>query len=167
MTFDAHMHLAESAPAHYPATMSDIEKLLEHQESHGFTASAVYTPMLISRTLKAGDDPFTAVRRYNAFLAELQARFPGKIAPAAISYPFGGDRAAKELHEDIKAYGFKAVMVNPYLTGRWLDQAPEAEPVLAAVEELDIPLIVHPEGLAVCFQQRDCRLWSCASDDFP
>ena len=143
--FDAHMHLAESAPAHYPRTMSDVEAILDHQQSHGFEGSALYTPMLVSRTLKAGDDPFTAVRRYNEHLGKIQARFPNRITANAITYPFGGERAARDLQEDVRNHGFKGVMVNPYLAGQWLDQAPEAEPVLSAVEELGVPLIVHPE----------------------
>ena len=143
--FDAHMHLAESAPPHYPRTMSDAQTIVDHQQSHGFEASALYSPMLVSRTLKAGDDPFVAVRRYNAHLGEIQARFPDRIAAAGISYPFGGEQAARDVQEDVRAHGFKSVMVNPYLAGQWLDQAPEAEPFLSAMEELGIPLIVHPE----------------------
>ena len=49
--FDAHMHLAASAPSHYPRTMSDAQAIVDHQQSHGFEASALYSPNGGHRTL--------------------------------------------------------------------------------------------------------------------
>jgi aminocarboxymuconate-semialdehyde decarboxylase len=143
--FDAHTHLLLTGPPHYPAAMRSVESLLEQQREHGISRSLVYSPMEIQRAFRASEDPAAYAARYNAFISEIQQQYQGEIAGAGIVYPFAGDASAREAERVVRELGLRGVMVNPYMRGAWLDQDPRAEPMLAAVEALGVPLILHPE----------------------
>jgi predicted TIM-barrel fold metal-dependent hydrolase len=142
---DAHTHLSLSAPEHYPAAMHRIEAMLELQRSHGISRSVMYSPMVISHALKAGRDPLAAARAYNEHIARTQDQHPDEVVGVGIVYPFGEDASAREAERAIRELGLNGLMANPYLQGDWLDQDIRVEPLFQAVQELGVPLIVHPE----------------------
>jgi len=143
--FDAHTHLLLTGPPHYPLAMRDVEALLDQQRMHGITRSIVYSPMEIQRAFRASDDPAAYASRYNTFIAETQQQHGDEIVGAGIVYPFAGDASAYEAERAVRELGLRGLMVNPYMRGAWLDQDGRAEPFLAAVESLGVPLILHPE----------------------
>jgi len=142
---DAHTHLLLTGPPHYPPAMRDAEALLEQQAAHGIARSIVYSPMEIQRAFRAGDDPHVYTSRYNDFIARAQAQHSDWLTGVGLVYPFAGDVSGREAERIVKELGLNGVMVNPYMRGAWLDQDPRAEPLLAAVEALGVPLILHPE----------------------
>ncbi|MEA2638996.1 MAG: aminocarboxymuconate-semialdehyde decarboxylase [Chloroflexota bacterium] len=143
--FDAHTHLLITAPAHYPPPMHAVDQLLALQRSHGVVRSAVYSPMEVNRAFARGEEPLSICVRYNDFIARVQEQHPDEVVGVGIVYPYAGDASAREAERAVRDLGLRGVMVNPYLRGSWLDQDPAAEPLLAAMEALGAPLIVHPE----------------------
>jgi uncharacterized protein len=53
------------------------------------------------------------------------------------------DASAKELVRSVKELGFVGAMVHGTTEGRFLDHA-SFDPILAAAEELDVPIYIHP-----------------------
>lgn len=143
--FDVHTHFFPGAPSYYPPAMREVEALLELQRQHGIGRSAIYSPMTISRALEAGQEPLEAARGYNGFVAELAASHPEEVVGVGIAFPFAGEASARVAEEAVCQLGLRGIMVNPWLDGQWLDQSSQAEPLLDAVAELGVPLIVHPE----------------------
>lgn len=144
-TFDAHTHLLLTSPPHYPLAMRDVDVLLEQQRAHGIARSIVYSPMEIQRAMRAGDDPHGYATRYNEFIAGVQEKRGDEIVGVGVIYPFAGNVSARAAERAVRELGLRGVMVNPYMRGAWLDQDERAEPLLAAVEALGVPLILHPE----------------------
>jgi aminocarboxymuconate-semialdehyde decarboxylase len=142
---DAHTHLSLRAPDYYPRPMHHVEALLELQRSHGIGCSAVYSPMVVSQALQAGRDPLEASRQYNEHIARTRDEHRDEVVGVGIIYPFAGDESAREAERAIKQLALSGVMANPYLQGNWLDQDQRAEPLFQALQEVDAPLIVHPE----------------------
>jgi predicted TIM-barrel fold metal-dependent hydrolase len=142
---DAHTHLLLTGPPHYPMAMRDVAALLEQQRSHSISRSIVYSPMEIQRAFRASEDPHAYTRRYNDFIATIQDRHAGEITGVGLVYPFAADESAREAQRIVEELGLHGVMVNPYMRGAWLDQDPRADALLAAVEALGVPLILHPE----------------------
>ena len=143
--FDSHTHLLLTGPPHYPPAMRNLDALLEQQRSFGISRSVVYSPMEIQRAFRASEDPGAFASRYNEFISKVQEQHDDEVVGVGIVYPFEGDKSAREAERVIKDLGLRGVMVNPFMRGAWLDQDERAEPVLAAVESLGVPLIVHPE----------------------
>jgi aminocarboxymuconate-semialdehyde decarboxylase len=125
--------------------MRNAEALLEQQQSHGISRSIVYSPMEIQRAFRSGEDPHGFAARYNDWIASAQDRYSDWLTGVGLVYPFSGDTSAREAVRIVRELRLRAVMVNPYMRGAWLDQDPRAEPLLAAMEELGVPLILHPE----------------------
>jgi aminocarboxymuconate-semialdehyde decarboxylase len=125
--------------------MRDLDALLEQQRSFNIARSVVYSPMEIQRAFRASEDPFIYARKYNEFISQVQERHGDEVTGVGIAYPFQGDESAREAERIVKELGLKGVMVNPFMRGAWLDQDERAEPLLAAMEELGVPLILHPE----------------------
>lgn len=143
--FDAHTHLLLTGPPHYPLAMRDTDALLKQQRSFDIRRSIVYSPMEIQRAFRASEDPSAFAGRYNEFISEVQTQHPDEVVGVGIVYPFEGDKSAREAERVIQGLGLRGVMVNPFMRGNWLDQDERAEPLLAAVEALGVPLILHPE----------------------
>lgn len=77
--------------------------------------------------------------RLAAAVADHPDRF-GAFATLPMSDP---DAAVAELQRAVSELGFLGVMVNGQTHGRFLDD-PAYRPLLAAVQELDVPLYLHP-----------------------
>lgn len=82
-------------------------------------------------------------REANDTLARAVAEHPDRYAGIA-HLPVGvPDRAAEELERCIRSLGFVGAMVNGTTDGKFLDD-PSFEPLLAAAEQLDVPIYIHP-----------------------
>ena len=93
----------------------------------------------------AGDQGVTAAREANDALAAAIARHPDRLAGFA-TLPAGDPRqAAAELERAVQGLGLVGCMVHSTLgtSGAFLDDE-RFEPLLAACEDLDVPLYLHP-----------------------
>lgn len=83
-------------------------------------------------------------RRANDALAEVVRNQPLRYAGLATFHPLGGMAAVKELARCKRELGLCGALVNSHTQGRYLDE-PACEPALAALEELGMPLYLHPQ----------------------
>lgn len=80
----------------------------------------------------------------NDELAALVQRHPTRFAGFAALATHNGEAAARELRRAVGELGFKGALVNgPTVAGHFLDDA-ASWPLLAAAEELGVPLYLHP-----------------------
>jgi predicted TIM-barrel fold metal-dependent hydrolase len=82
-------------------------------------------------------------RETNDFLAKAIATRPDRFAAFAALPLQSPDAAAVEFVRTVKELGFVGAMVHGTTEGRFLDHS-SFEPVLAAAEQLDVPIYIHP-----------------------
>jgi predicted TIM-barrel fold metal-dependent hydrolase len=82
-------------------------------------------------------------RETNDFLAKAIASHPDRFAGFAALPLQSPDAAATEFTRAVKQLGFVGAMVHGTTEGRFLDHS-SFEPVLAAAEQLDVPIYIHP-----------------------
>lgn len=88
-------------------------------------------------------------RKANDFLADVVDRHPGRFAGFAALPLQDVGAAATELRRCVQELGFVGALVNDHTLGHYLDE-PQFEPLWAQLEDLDVPLYVHPN---VAFDQ--------------
>lgn len=101
--------------------------------SHGAPAAQKLPP----------DIAYDVTRRVNDRLAETCARHPKRFGGFATIPTPDLDRAPRELERCIKELGFKGAMIHGLTNGVFLDDR-RFWPMLAAAEQLDVPLYLHP-----------------------
>lgn len=79
----------------------------------------------------------------NDELAEACRQHPHRFTGMAAIAPHDPANAVKEMERAVRKLGFKAVIVNSHIQGRYLDE-PQFLPVLEAAEALDVPIYLHP-----------------------
>ncbi len=85
----------------------------------------------------------TLARALNDRAAEAVRQYPERFRALASLPMTDPPAAAAEAERAVRDLGFCGVMVNGHTGGRFLDGA-EFEPVLAAVEDLGVPVYLHP-----------------------
>ncbi|MFQ5902306.1 MAG: amidohydrolase family protein [Candidatus Binatia bacterium] len=147
MVIDCHAHLVPKSWFHpkSPQTIFNIDGLLEEQQRAGVDLTVFGNNWI--RTL-AGSDPLEVVKEFNEFAAEVTAKYPTHLLGLASSIPFGDDRVLKETERAVRDYGLKGIMVNSSVNGEYLD-SPRAHPFFELLEELDVPLFVHPPRVTI------------------
>jgi hypothetical protein len=93
--------------------------------------------------LVAGPDGVAMARETNDQLAKIVIDRPDRFAGFAALPLQSPDAAAKELSRAVKELGFVGAMVHGTTEGRFLDHA-SFDQILAAAEELDVPIYIHP-----------------------
>jgi predicted TIM-barrel fold metal-dependent hydrolase len=93
--------------------------------------------------LVSGPDGVAMARETNDHLAKAIGRHPDRFAGFAALPLQSSDAAADELARCVKDLGFVGAMVHGTTEGRFLDHA-SFEPILAAAEQLDVPIYIHP-----------------------
>ena len=82
-------------------------------------------------------------RAYNDGMAESLARYPDRFVAMAVA-PLGEpEHAPAEVERAVKGLGMYGVAIGTNVNGKNLD-APELGPFFAKVEELDVPMFIHP-----------------------
>ena len=93
--------------------------------------------------LVPGPDGVAMAREVNDHLVKAIARYPDRFAGFAALPMQNPDAAAVELTRCVKELGFVGAMVHGTTDGRFLDH-PSYQPILAAAEQLDVPVYIHP-----------------------
>jgi hypothetical protein len=83
-----------------------------------------------------------AARLINDRMAEVAARYPGRIIPLAHVPPLESD-TRRELRRAVVELGCKGVAINTHVRGSLLDNE-QFYPFYKMVADLDVPLLVHP-----------------------
>ncbi|WP_435644596.1 amidohydrolase family protein [Streptomyces sp. H49] len=126
------------------ARLPDVTRLrLPDMDANGI---AVQVLSLTVPGIEAETDPARAVdnaRYVNDHLAEIVDAHPGRFAAFA-ALPLQDPAAAvTELRRTVERLGFKGVLVNDHVQGRYLDD-PAFDRVWSALSELGVPLYLHP-----------------------
>jgi 2,3-dihydroxybenzoate decarboxylase len=82
-------------------------------------------------------------RRANDQLAAAARAHPTRFAGLAAIAPQSVDAATRELERAVRELGLNGVMINSHTKGEYLDEE-KFRPILAKVEELRVPLYIHP-----------------------
>lgn len=84
-------------------------------------------------------------REMNDTLAGLIRQHPGRFAGLGAVAPQDPDAAAAEVSRVTGTLGLGGILIGSHTHGRYLDE-PEAEPLLAALEDQDVTLYLHPRS---------------------
>lgn len=122
-----------------------LEKLLEAHERAGIDLCVVSNPMHHLRD-KSLADAFSFIQRWNAYGAEIQQRYSGRIVAFSSTLPCGGAPFVKELERAATQYGLKGVLINSSHQGAYPDDD-EAGPFFELVTGLGIPVMMHAPSI--------------------
>lgn len=148
MIIDVHSHLnPKEWSQNRPASMFNVEAYMEAQEKAGIDLTVFSNPM-IGRLPALDLRTLDNIKRFHEFAAGVVAKYPGRLAALACTVPFGGDAFLEETRKAITTYNFKGVMINPSFNGEFLDSE-RAYPFYELMQEMNIPVFVHPPGLTV------------------
>jgi 5-carboxyvanillate decarboxylase len=89
------------------------------------------------------DEGAALARLANDRLAEACARYPRRFSGLAAFAPQDVDGAVAEIERAITQLGLNGAVLNSHWQGHYLDE-PVCEPILAALEQLDAALYIHP-----------------------
>ncbi len=144
---DCHSHLMpkEWYADGVPPALVDFDGLLAEQERGGVGMSVFGNNWA---RMPQGLAPLEIVKTFNEFAAELTAKHPGRVLGLASSVAFGGDAVLAETERAIRQLGLKGVMITSSVDGEYLD-SPRAEPFLQLMDQLDVPVFVHPAAQTV------------------
>ena len=93
--------------------------------------------------LVPGPDGVGMAREMNDHLAAAIARHPDRFAGFAVLPMQSPDDAVAEFVRAVKDLRFVGALINGTTEGRFLDH-PGYDPLLAAAEDLDVPIYIHP-----------------------
>jgi hypothetical protein len=135
-----------NAPANGPnplALLPEIgEQRLEAMDEAGITMQ-VLSNSGPGPDLVAGADGVAMAREMNDHLAAAIVRHPDRFAGFAALPLQSPDACGAELARAVKELHFVGALVNGITEGRFLDH-PSYDGLLAAAEELDVPIYIHP-----------------------
>jgi predicted TIM-barrel fold metal-dependent hydrolase len=115
---------------------------LESMDEYGITQQVISLSGA-GADLVDGQAGVAIAKEFNDALAEGCAKHPKRFAGFAHLPLRSPDAAAKELERCIKQLGFVGMLVNGATEDLFLDD-PRFDPVLAAAEQLDVPIYLHP-----------------------
>ena len=118
------------------------ERRLQSMDAAGITVE------VLSNTgpgpdLVPGADGITIAREMNDHLAAAIAKYPDRFAGFAVLPLQSPEACASELVRAVRGLGFTGALTNGTTEGRFLDD-PAYDSLLAAAEDLDVPIYVHP-----------------------
>jgi predicted TIM-barrel fold metal-dependent hydrolase len=90
-----------------------------------------------------GDDGIRLAKDMNDKLAEYVSAHKGRLAGFAHLPMRSPEAAARELERSVRELGFLGGLINGMTEDLFLDD-PRFDPILAAAEQLNVPLYVHP-----------------------
>jgi predicted TIM-barrel fold metal-dependent hydrolase len=93
--------------------------------------------------LTTGDGGIEFARAYNRRLAQIVANHPDRFAALATLPAHQPQAAADELEHAVRDLGMRGAIISGTVEGRFLDD-PMFQPLLARLEDLDVPIFLHP-----------------------
>jgi predicted TIM-barrel fold metal-dependent hydrolase len=115
---------------------------LEVMDAAGIDLQVLSVPPPAAQNIGPADAVALA-RELNDRIAAVVAAHPTRFRAMATLPTPDPAAAVAELHRAVGELGCCGVLINGHTHGRFLD-APEFEPVLAAIDQLGVPLYLHP-----------------------
>lgn len=131
-----------------PPSLRDIDGMIEQKAAVGIDMTIVGSPVGVGTMMRVPgfvNEPQTpdVLRGFHDWLAGVVADHPDSLRAYAYCNPFGGDAVLSYTASTVRDGGFVGVMVNSSVDGRFLDDA-GADDFFAMVDELDVPVMLHP-----------------------
>jgi aminocarboxymuconate-semialdehyde decarboxylase len=143
----------------------NIDNVLDANRKAGVDAIVVSNAAHYMRH-KSDKDELNAIKRWTDYAAELQNRHQGLVYGFATLLPCGGPAYVRELERAVKELGLKGVFINSSHKGHYPDDD-EARPFWEAVQDLDIPVMIHPPHVGFGEERmKDYRLASSVGRPF-
>jgi aminocarboxymuconate-semialdehyde decarboxylase len=120
---------------------------VEAMDRVGLARRAMSIAPLSYRYDLAADEGAAWHRSLNDALVEACAQFPDRLLAVGIVPLQDGEAAAAEARRAVAELGMVGIEIGTRVAGRDLDD-PSLEPFWAAVEDLGVPVFVHPEHVA-------------------
>lgn len=149
-TIDTHAHIVPEdclellpeplARSNMVGDMTDIETRLKDMDDTGIEVQALSSFLaLLSKDL-------ATARQFNDSLARVVAQHPDRFVGLALAPMAEPEKAPAELDRAVKELGMVGVGIASNINGKNLDAA-ELGPFYAKVQELDIPIFIHPANV--------------------
>lgn len=142
--------LAEAGPAAELANwgtgspLADIGSRLAAMDEYGVSMQVLTTPSPPLESLCQGDALHKLAVVANDSMANLVSCHPDRFRGVATVPLADPDWAVREVTRSVRELGLCGVLLYSHASGRALD-SPELENFLAAVEELNVPVWLHPD----------------------
>jgi len=136
--FDSHGRMTPLLPAFY-----DVEAKIEWMDREGLDVAAISVgPPIYFYGLKP-EAGLEAARLANDGIAQMVAKYPGRLRGMAHLPMQDPDAAVTELERAVKEYRFKAVELGTSIEGKPLSD-PKFRKVLKTIEQLGLFVFAHP-----------------------
>jgi predicted TIM-barrel fold metal-dependent hydrolase/dienelactone hydrolase len=122
-----------------------LENFLEAHYANGIDISVVTNAAHYLRG-KADREELAAVQKWTDYAADVQEKHKGTLYSFATILPCGGPAFLKEAERAIRQLGLKGIFIHSSHKGHYPDDD-EARPFWALVQELDVPVMIHPPHL--------------------
>lgn len=149
-TIDTHAHIVPEdclnllseplARSNMVGDMTDIETRLKDMDDTGIEVQA------LSSFLALLSKDMATARQFNDSLARVVAQHPDRFVGLALAPMAEPEKAPAELDRAVKELGMVGVGIASNINGKNLDAA-ELGPFYAKVQELDIPIFIHPANV--------------------
>jgi aminocarboxymuconate-semialdehyde decarboxylase len=122
-----------------------LENFLEAHYANGIDISVVTNAAHYLRG-KADHEELAAIQKWTDYAAEVQEKHKGTLYSFATILPCGGPAFIKEAERAIRELGLKGIFIHSSHKGHYPDDD-EARPFWELVQELDVPVMIHPPHL--------------------
>jgi predicted TIM-barrel fold metal-dependent hydrolase len=148
---DVHGHITPPelfARLPMPPSLADIDGMISAKAEVGIETTIVGSPVGVGTMMRIpgwqGDEQTPDVLRgFHDWLATTVSKHAPALAAYAYTNPFGGSALLSYTASAVRDGGFVGLIVNSSVDGRYLD-APECDEFFAMVDELDVPILLHP-----------------------
>lgn len=123
--------------------VTDIEVRLQEMDASGTDVAVLSLNPPGVQFFRDADTATALAREMNDQLAEMVQGHPTRFGGLAAIAPQRPDKAASEVKRAVGTLGLGGVMINSHTLGRYLDE-PQFDPILAAAEEADATIYLHP-----------------------
>lgn len=132
------------------ASMPELQKMLcdlgdlriAHMDEYGIDRQLLLLTAPGPQVLEP-DEGTRLAARSNDIAAEACAKRPDRFSALAAFQPQDPDAAAREIERAMKELNLNGAVLNSHFRGHFLDE-PQCDPILAALEENDAALYIHP-----------------------
>ena len=121
----------------------DIDVRLKEMDASGTDVAVLSLNPPGVQFYRDGEKATALAQEANDQLAEIIKGHPTRFGGLAAIAPQQPDQAAQELKRAMGSLGFGGVMINSHTLGHYLDE-PQFEPILAAAEEENATVYLHP-----------------------
>jgi aminocarboxymuconate-semialdehyde decarboxylase len=127
--------------------LMDLKTKLSDMDRMGIDLSVLSASPVSYHAWTEGEDAVRLSRIQNEAMTEMATKHPDRFAALATLPLQDVTLGIAELEHAVKALGHKGTMIQTNFRGRDLDH-PVYEPFYAKLEELDVPLFLHPNDVA-------------------